>query len=65
MNTTAQGIATSDPASTAPSETVPGKKGPKKRVRNFTADDRAAHRIFEKGRREAFKVQLIVRRCRP
>ncbi|CAM1503320.1 Fc.00g080960.m01.CDS01 [Cosmosporella sp. VM-42] len=30
----------------------------KKRVRNFTADDRAAHRLFEKGRREAFKERL-------
>ncbi|KAI0146218.1 hypothetical protein GGR57DRAFT_506511 [Xylariaceae sp. FL1272] len=30
----------------------------KKRVRNFTADDRAAHRIFEKSRREAFKEAL-------
>ncbi|KAI0554608.1 hypothetical protein F4679DRAFT_304061 [Xylaria curta] len=33
----------------------------KKRVRNFTDDDRAAHRIFEKSRREAFKEALIVR----
>ncbi|KAF3360247.1 hypothetical protein VdG1_01207 [Verticillium dahliae VDG1] len=31
----------------------------KKRVRNFTADDRATHRIFEKKRREAFKSRLI------
>ncbi|KAI1745210.1 hypothetical protein F4680DRAFT_178623 [Xylaria scruposa] len=31
----------------------------KKRVRNFTDDDRAAHRIFEKSRREAFKEALI------
>ncbi|KAH6700118.1 hypothetical protein EV126DRAFT_27669 [Verticillium dahliae] len=31
----------------------------KKRVRNFTADDRATHRIFEKNRREAFKSRLI------
>ncbi|KAI0206973.1 hypothetical protein F4808DRAFT_454882 [Astrocystis sublimbata] len=30
----------------------------KKRVRNFTDDDRAAHRIFEKSRREAFKEAL-------
>ncbi|KAI8623155.1 hypothetical protein F5Y19DRAFT_481993 [Xylariaceae sp. FL1651] len=30
----------------------------KKRVRNFTEDDRAAHRIFEKSRREAFKEAL-------
>ena len=32
----------------------------KKRVRNFTEDDRAAHRIFEKSRREAFKEALSV-----
>ncbi|KAI1079753.1 hypothetical protein F5B20DRAFT_151842 [Whalleya microplaca] len=32
----------------------------KKRVRNFTADDRAAHRVFEKSRREAFKERLTV-----
>ncbi|KAI1173106.1 hypothetical protein F4777DRAFT_463194 [Nemania sp. FL0916] len=30
----------------------------KKRVRVFTEDDRAAHRIFEKSRREAFKEAL-------
>ncbi|KAF4999219.1 hypothetical protein FDECE_11573 [Fusarium decemcellulare] len=30
----------------------------KKRVRNFTADDRAAHRIFEKKRRESFRERL-------
>ncbi|KAI1438445.1 hypothetical protein GGR50DRAFT_691309 [Xylaria sp. CBS 124048] len=30
----------------------------KKRVRNFTENDRAAHRIFEKSRREAFKEAL-------
>ncbi|KAF9870710.1 hypothetical protein CkaCkLH20_11812 [Colletotrichum karsti] len=59
MNTTAQGTATSDHPTATASERVPGRKGPKKRVRNFTADDRAAHRIFERGRREAFKVQLI------
>ncbi|KAK7423652.1 hypothetical protein QQX98_000842 [Neonectria punicea] len=35
----------------------PGKSG-KKRVRKFTPDDRAAHRIFEKSRREAFKERL-------
>jgi hypothetical protein len=36
-------------------------KPPKKRVRNFTADDRAAHRIFEKKRRELFRERLNVR----
>ncbi|KAL0936992.1 uncharacterized protein CTRU02_209208 [Colletotrichum truncatum] len=59
MNTTAQDNVTLGPTVTVPSETVPGKKPPKKRIRNFTADDRAAHRIFEKGRREAFKERLI------
>lgn len=60
MNTTAQDTVTPGPTATAPPETIPSKKAPKKRVRNFTADDRAAHRIFEKGRREAFKERLIV-----
>ncbi|KKY16854.1 putative basic helix-loop-helix dimerization region bhlh [Phaeomoniella chlamydospora] len=36
-----------------------GKKAVKKRVRNFTENDRAAHRVFEKGRREHFKEKLI------
>lgn len=31
----------------------------KKRIRNFTPDDRAAHRVFEKSRREAFREKLI------
>ena len=34
--------------------------GRKKRVRNWTADDRAAHRVFERSRREAFKGRLTV-----
>ncbi|CRK32219.1 hypothetical protein BN1723_003874 [Verticillium longisporum] len=38
----------------------PAKMAGKKRVRNFTADDRATHRIFEKNRREAFKGRLTV-----
>ncbi|KAI0386776.1 hypothetical protein F5Y04DRAFT_71562 [Hypomontagnella monticulosa] len=33
--------------------------GKRKRVRNFTPDDRAAHRVFEKSRREAFREKLI------
>lgn len=33
----------------------------KKRVRNWSADDRAAHRAFERSRREAFKERLVVR----
>lgn len=31
-----------------------------KRIRNWTAHDRAAHRVFERGRREAFNNGLIV-----
>ncbi|KAF4970367.1 hypothetical protein FZEAL_10059 [Fusarium zealandicum] len=34
------------------------RKSGKKRVRKFTSDDRAAHRLFEKARREAFKEKL-------
>jgi len=37
-----------------------GKK--KKRIRNWTADDRAVHRVFERSRREAFKERLQVSR---
>jgi hypothetical protein len=33
----------------------------KKRVRVWTEDDRAKHRVFEKGRREAFSDSLLVR----
>lgn len=40
-----------------------GRRIKKKRVRNFTEDDRAAHRIFEKSRREAFKEALTVSVC--
>jgi hypothetical protein len=32
----------------------------KKRIRNWTAEDRAIHREFEKSRREAFGVRLMV-----
>ncbi|KAI0007422.1 hypothetical protein F4779DRAFT_619583 [Xylariaceae sp. FL0662B] len=39
---------------------TPKPRPRKKRVRNFTADDRAAHRVFEKSRREAFKERLTV-----
>ncbi|EFY92439.1 hypothetical protein J3458_019647 [Metarhizium acridum] len=34
------------------------KEKQKKRVRNWTADDRAVHRVFERSRREAFKESL-------
>lgn len=33
--------------------------GRRKRMRNFTPNDRAAHRLFERSRREAFKEKLI------
>lgn len=40
------------------------KSGPlkpkKKRIRNWTAEDRAVHREFEKSRREAFSERLMV-----
>lgn len=32
----------------------------KKRVRNWTAEDRARHRVFERSRREAFNERLTV-----
>lgn len=35
-------------------------KTKKKRVRNWTAEDRAVHREFEKSRREAFTERLMV-----
>ncbi|KIH87039.1 hypothetical protein SPBR_05187 [Sporothrix brasiliensis 5110] len=35
------------------------QKKTRKRVRQFTSDDRAAHRIFERWRREAFREKLI------
>ncbi|EXF75622.1 hypothetical protein CFIO01_10384 [Colletotrichum fioriniae PJ7] len=59
MNTTApQSVSQGITANVPLPEIVPGKKSTKKRVRNFSADDRAAHRIFERGRREAFKERL-------
>lgn len=38
---------------------IPGKTK-KKRIRNWTAEDRALHREFEKSRREAFSESLTV-----
>lgn len=38
----------------------PPDRNKKKRIRNWTADDRAAHRVFERSRREAFKERLTV-----
>ncbi|KAL1908052.1 hypothetical protein Sste5344_006050 [Sporothrix stenoceras] len=35
------------------------QKKTRKRVRHFTSNDRAAHRVFERARREAFREKLI------
>lgn len=40
--------------------TSTGPRNKKKRIRNWTEDDRAIHRIFERSRREAFKERLKV-----
>ncbi|KAI1122655.1 hypothetical protein F5Y10DRAFT_69431 [Nemania abortiva] len=45
-------------AGTLTTTTNNARRVKKKRVRIFTEDDRAAHRIFEKSRREAFKEAL-------
>lgn len=37
----------------------------KKRVRNWTAEDRARHRVFERSRREAFNERLNVSYAKP
>lgn len=37
-----------------------GIKKTKRRIRNWTAEDRAAHRVFEKSRREAFNGRILV-----
>ncbi|KAH7123490.1 hypothetical protein B0J13DRAFT_612216 [Dactylonectria estremocensis] len=51
-----------DKAASGPSGAADGSsassKPHRKRVRNFTADDRAAHRIFERNRRESFRERL-------
>lgn len=36
------------------------KRKPKKRVRNFTSDDRAQHRVIEKQRRESLNSNFVV-----
>lgn len=38
-----------------------GQRKRRKRVRNWTAEDRARHRVFERSRREAFNERLNVR----
>jgi hypothetical protein len=52
-----------DPESVSPmdyqSNPMP-QKAKKKRIRNWTAEDRALHREFEKSRREAFSESLMV-----
>ncbi|KAL1865418.1 hypothetical protein VTK73DRAFT_5262 [Phialemonium thermophilum] len=47
-----------DPVIPTGGQQQPPKRPQKKRVRNFTADDRAAHAVFERSRREAFKERL-------
>ncbi|KAK7746754.1 hypothetical protein SLS53_001942 [Cytospora paraplurivora] len=54
------------PSSTSPAAAEEGRESRatsqpqrKKRVRHFTEDDRAAHRAFEKERREAFRDRLL------
>lgn len=46
--------------SNSPATRAQQQRSRKKRVRNWTADDRAAHRVFEKSRREAFRDRLTV-----
>ncbi|KAK5994339.1 hypothetical protein PT974_04813 [Cladobotryum mycophilum] len=47
------------PAGSYTSTNTPSQPpGKKKRARKWTADDRAAHRVFERSRREAFKERL-------
>lgn len=46
------------PSSNGSDASPTGKR--KKRVRAWTASDRAKHRVFEKGRREAFNERLMV-----
>lgn len=60
------------PSSTSPAAAEEGRESRatsqpqrKKRVRHFTEDDRAAHRAFEKERREAFRDRLLVRPATP
>lgn len=52
-----------DPASTLPTIELQApmtQATKKKRIRNWTAEDRALHREFEKSRREAFSESLMV-----
>lgn len=44
-----------------PNEGEKVKGGGKKRIRNFTADERAAHRVIEKQRRDALNESFLVR----
>jgi hypothetical protein len=54
----------SPPSDLSPeNESVRGRsQGQRKRIRVWTEDDRAKHRVFEKNRREAFSDSLTVRR---
>lgn len=48
-----------DHANSAAAHSSPGRNK-KKRIRHWTAEERAAHRVFERSRREAFKERLLV-----
>ncbi|KAH7403905.1 hypothetical protein BKA64DRAFT_462742 [Cadophora sp. MPI-SDFR-AT-0126] len=53
---------TSDTPSASPADNADGtsnKKRPKKRIRAFTAEERASHRVIEKQRREALNERFL------
>lgn len=50
------------PNAQVPTTQADSERPKKKRIRNWTAEDRAIHREFEKSRREAFGVRLMVGR---
>lgn len=52
------GITTSDMDPTWSDASPQSPQGRKKRIRNWTPDDRAKHKLFEKTRREAFNQSL-------
>lgn len=53
----------SPPSEASPDNGISGGRNKghhKKRIRVWTEDDRAKHRVFEKGRREAFSDSSLV-----
>ncbi|UNI15661.1 hypothetical protein JDV02_002172 [Purpureocillium takamizusanense] len=59
QSATAAGVAGPSAKSTVAAAEAGGSNSKKKkRIRNWTADDRAVHRVFERSRREAFKERL-------